>query len=59
MIYLKDNLCDYCGTCVAVCPVDCIDLYEAELSIQHNVCIDCELCVDICPLVAFEVLDEG
>tara|TARA_B100000029_G_C17227338_1_gene834061 strand:- start:466 stop:639 length:174 start_codon:yes stop_codon:yes gene_type:complete len=50
MIEIIENKCDFCGSCVAVCPPDCIDLKESSISIQHDVCIDCNLCVYICPI---------
>ena len=50
MISVKENKCDFCGTCVAVCPVDAIELFEANIEILHDRCIDCDLCVWICPI---------
>ena len=50
MILIKDNLCDFCGTCVGVCPVDAIELKEADIQILHDKCIDCDFCVWICPI---------
>ena len=47
-------MCDFCGCCVAVCPVDCIELKEADISIDYNICIDCKLCLYICPIEVFE-----
>ena len=49
MIEVKNDKCDFCGACVAVCPVDSIDLYEARIEIKLT-CIDCMLCVWICPV---------
>ncbi|MCF7822954.1 MAG: 4Fe-4S binding protein [Candidatus Marinimicrobia bacterium] len=49
MILVKDNRCDFCGTCVAVCPVDAIELREADIAILDN-CIDCDICVWVCPI---------
>ncbi|MEE9190512.1 MAG: 4Fe-4S binding protein [Candidatus Neomarinimicrobiota bacterium] len=54
MIEIEPNKCDFCGCCVGVCPVDCIELSEAEITIDMEICIDCKLCVYICPI---EVLD--
>jgi len=56
-IQLRDGLCDLCGTCVGVCPVDCIELSETTLSIDTGQCILCELCVKICPVDALELVD--
>ena len=54
MINIKPDMCDFCGCCVAVCPVDCIELKEADISIDYNICIDCKLCLYICPIEVFE-----
>ena len=54
MIHIKENKCDFCGTCVAVCPVDAIEMAEAELKIIHETCIDCDICVWICPIDVLE-----
>lgn len=55
MIVARENLCDFCGTCVSVCPVDVIELFEASLIIDHKKCTKCMKCVKICP---FEVLED-
>ncbi|HHZ79767.1 MAG TPA: hypothetical protein EYN68_04615 [Candidatus Marinimicrobia bacterium] len=54
MIEIKPNKCDFCGCCVGVCPVDCIELKEADIAIDYNICIDCKLCLYICPIEVFE-----
>ena len=54
MIKIKPDRCDFCGCCVGVCPVDCIELKEADISIDYNICIDCKLCLYICPIEVFE-----
>jgi ferredoxin len=53
MIHIKPNTCDFCGTCVGVCPEDCIELSEAEIKIIHPLCTDCNKCVWICPIEVF------
>ena len=58
MIDIIDGKCDYCGACVSVCPVDCIDLKESSIKINHKVCIDCKLCVFICPIEVLEHYDK-
>ena len=54
MINIRENMCDYCGACVTVCPVDCIEVRESSIMIEHPVCIDCDLCVIICPIEVLE-----
>lgn len=55
MILIKKDMCDFCGTCVSVCPVDAIELYEARLKIDVAVCTNCNKCVIVCPLRVLEV----
>ncbi len=50
MIEIRENLCDFCGACVSVCPVDAMELKETQLSIDPHTCTDCELCVWVCPI---------
>ena len=41
--------CDFCGTCVAVCPTDSINLEESSVFVDHESCSRCLNCVKICP----------
>ena len=59
MILIKENKCDYCGCCVGVCPVNCIELKEADIKIEHTICIDCDLCVFVCPIDVLIIKDES
>jgi len=34
--------------------VDCIEVRESSIMIDHLVCIDCDLCVIICPIEVLE-----
>ena len=58
MIEINKNLCDRCGTCVAVCDTDCITVYEAYIEIDNNKCISCKKCVWICPVDALTFVAE-
>ena len=55
MINIIDNKCDYCGVCVSICPVNCIEVRESNIKIDHLICIDCDLCIHICPIEVLEV----
>ncbi|MDZ7315221.1 MAG: 4Fe-4S binding protein [candidate division KSB1 bacterium] len=52
------SLCDYCGTCVGVCPHDAIELEESEFSVIEERCTRCLACVFVCPVRAMEAVDE-
>jgi ferredoxin len=58
MITIRKDRCDFCGTCVAVCPENCIEVREASIHIYHSECIDCDLCVEICPITVLESVNE-
>ena len=47
--------CDFCGTCVTVCPTDAIDLKESDINVDPELCIGCGSCADICPFGVPEV----
>ena len=49
MILFERSSCDFCGVCVGVCPVDCIELSKSDLEVDQGICIDCMRCVDVCP----------
>ena len=52
MISCNNQVCDVCGTCVGVCPVDAIIIENPEVIIQVDTCIQCGACVQICPVNA-------
>lgn len=58
MIRIKEDRCDFCGTCVSVCPADCIELREAVIKIDEKSCTNCKLCVYVCPIETLEFVDE-
>jgi len=55
MIEINKKLCDRCGTCVAVCPANCISVYEAYIEVEETKCTSCKKCVWICPFGALEL----
>ncbi len=57
MLRINRDKCGYCGTCVAVCPEDALELIDAYLSLERE-CIACGICARACPLGALEVVHE-
>jgi ferredoxin len=47
--------CSYCGACVAVCPPDCITLFDATLIIDNAACTLCRRCIPACPTGALTI----
>lgn len=56
MISVDRKKCDFCGTCVAVCPVDAIEVLESVVIIDEDTCTQCLNCVAVCPWGALEEL---
>ncbi|MFC1477430.1 4Fe-4S binding protein [candidate division KSB1 bacterium] len=53
-IIIDQRKCDLCGTCIGVCPPNCISITNNTLSVGLNDCIFCSFCIDICPLKALD-----
>ena len=43
------HLCDQCGRCAEVCPVEAIHFEDGHYQIHEDECTQCMLCVDECP----------
>jgi len=56
MLQIDLDRCDLCGTCVSVCPADCLELSETKLIVDNNKCTGCEICVRLCPFEALAVI---
>jgi Fe-S-cluster-containing hydrogenase component 2 len=54
-IHIDNERCDFCGTCVAVCSADAIELKASTIRVDDAACTLCKNCVDICPLGVPEV----
>lgn len=59
MIVVKESLCEVCGVCIGVCPVDAINMGANSVTVDHSNCIDCGVCVRVCPVGALESAKEG
>jgi len=53
-MFIRKDLCDICGSCVAVCPVDAIYIEEFNVEIDQKICTECGNCLIICPAKAIE-----
>ncbi|MCK5146170.1 4Fe-4S binding protein [bacterium] len=54
MINLNTNLCDECGTCIAVCYENAL-IITARLEINPERCHDCGRCAKVCPFGALSI----
>jgi NAD-dependent dihydropyrimidine dehydrogenase PreA subunit len=51
-IFIKQELCNGCGTCVDACPNGAISLMAGKAKIEESLCTSCEACVSLCPVEA-------
>ena len=60
----NNQLCVGCGTCIAVCPTDCISIHvnkrgNYEAFVDGKRCTACKLCLKVCPsnLIDFNTMN--
>jgi len=49
VVFVEEDRCTGCGSCVAACPHDAIYLEDGKAHVRTSRCAGCELCVDACP----------
>ena len=49
MVSLLQEACILCGGCEALCPEECIVVYEAHLELDQGRCTECGACIHGCP----------
>ena len=50
--------CDATGRCVAICPTDCLDMWNDRPSLlRPGRCVSCSACVIVCPTSAIRLPD--
>ncbi|HVN96091.1 MAG TPA: glycyl-radical enzyme activating protein [Syntrophorhabdaceae bacterium] len=55
-LFYNRERCVGCGRCIAVCPVNAIEMGEGKVHTDRNLCTACGHCVDVCPEEAREVM---
>lgn len=48
MIRIDGKLCNGCGICKEICPVDGVRIIDGK-AVANEQCIDCGTCVSSCP----------
>lgn len=52
ILSLDEGRCFGCAACVAICPVDALDLSDLLVIIYEPTCTHCDLCIPACPVHA-------
>ena len=51
-----EDLCYGCGACIALCPVNVLDLNNKMIIVDEPNCTHCELCIPSCPVFALDIV---
>lgn len=57
-IWILNNTCIGCKSCVEACPVDALTMTENGIKVDRNLCNGCFECAEICPSKSIEKLGE-
>jgi Fe-S-cluster-containing hydrogenase component 2 len=52
---VDDDRCFGCAACVALCPVDALDLVNILAIVKEKTCTHCKLCIPACPVHALSI----
>lgn len=51
---INQEKCMKCGSCIPICPMNCISNKNGNIEINSEVCISCGACNSVCPVDAPE-----
>ncbi|MEW6080265.1 MAG: 4Fe-4S binding protein [Bacillota bacterium] len=46
---VEGRVCDNCGACIEVCPVEAISRLDGRLHVDPDMCTQCGACIEECP----------
>ncbi len=52
--FVIEDLCNGCGECISICPVNAITLKDEKAEINPFICMGCGACIPICPKEAID-----
>ena len=59
-LFIIDNdKCYGCGACIALCPVNVLNLENRLAIVDEKNCTHCELCIPSCPVFALDIIPEN
>ncbi len=59
LFIINDDKCYGCGACIALCPVNVLDLENRLAIVDEKNCTHCELCIPSCPVFALDIVPEN
>ena len=52
---VDDDRCFGCAACIALCPVNALDLIDQLAIVEEPICTHCNLCIPACPVFALSI----
>ena len=59
VMVVDDERCFGCAACIAVCPLDALELEGILAIVTEEKCTHCDLCIPVCPVNALEIKGEA
>ena len=59
VMVVDDERCFGCAACIAVCPLDALELEGILAIVIEEKCTHCDLCIPVCPVNALEIKGEA
>jgi NAD-dependent dihydropyrimidine dehydrogenase PreA subunit len=56
---IDEDLCYGCAACIALCPINIIELKDRLVVVEEEKCTHCKLCIPSCPVFALSIKPEG
>ncbi len=48
-VYIQPMICEGCGVCVEVCPMEAIKMEDGKAVVIREECRNCRICIRVCP----------
>ena len=59
VMVVDDERCFGCAACIAVCPLEALELEGILAIVTEEKCTHCDLCIPVCPVNALEIKGEA
>ena len=59
VMVVDDERCFGCAACIAVCPLDALELEGILAIVTEEKCTHCDFCIPVCPVNALEIKGEA